>query len=83
MATIKQIQKFVVTCVIGDPIVRMVDDVVCRKGPPKCVRICLPVAGIQARTRSGGKCGATWEGGRGTNDVDKKGSEEVTAIYQR
>ena len=31
------------TCVIGDSIVRLVDDVVCRKGPPKC----LPGAGIQ------------------------------------
>ena len=36
------------TCVIGDSIVRLVVDVVCRKGPPKCfVRICLPGAGIQ------------------------------------
>ena len=35
MATIKQIQIFVVTCVIGDQIVRMVDDVVCMKGPPE------------------------------------------------
>ena len=35
------------TCVIGDSIVRLVDDVVCRKGPPKCVRICLPGAAIQ------------------------------------
>ena len=34
------------TCVIGDSILRLVDDVVCRKGPPKCVRICLPGAGI-------------------------------------
>ena len=51
------------TCVIGDSIVRLVDDVVCRKGPPKCVRICLPGAGNQGRTQSGGKCGGTWERG--------------------
>ena len=34
------------TIVVGDSIVRLVDDVVCRKGPPKCVRICLPDAGV-------------------------------------
>ena len=57
------------TCVIGDSIVRLVDDVVCRKGPPKCVRICLPGAGIQdVRNRvasvvgpgkGGGQCWST------------------------
>ena len=68
------------TCVIGDSIVRLVDDVVCRKGPPKCVRICLPGAGIQdVRNRVASMVGPG-KGGTvlvhvGTNDVDKKGSE--------
>ena len=35
------------TCVIGDSIVWLVDDLVCRKGPPKSMRICLPGTGIQ------------------------------------
>ena len=57
------------TCVIGDSIVRLVDDVVCRKGPPQCVRTCLPGAGIQdVRNRvasvvgpgkGGGQCWST------------------------
>ena len=75
------------TCVIGDSIVRLVDDVVCRKGPPKCVRICLPGAGIQdVRNRVASVVGPG-KGGAvlvhvGTNDVDKKGSEEVMGRYR-
>ena len=73
--------------VIGDSIVRLVDDVVCRKGPPKCVRICLPGAGIQdVRNRVASVVGPG-KGGAvlvhvGTNDVDKKGSEEVMGRYR-
>ena len=68
-------------------IVRLVDDVVCRKGPPKCVRICLPGAGIQdVRNRVASVVGPG-KGGAvlvhvGTNDVDKKGSEEVMGRYR-
>ena len=75
------------TCVIGDSIVRLVDDVVCRKGPPKCVRISLPGAGIHdVRNRVASVVGPGKEGAVlvhvGTNDVDKKGSEEVMGRYQ-
>ena len=68
-------------------IVRLVDDVVCRKGPPKCVRICLPGAGIQdVRNRVASVVGPGKRGAVlfqvGTNDVDKKGSEEVMGRYR-
>ena len=55
------------TCVIGHSIVRLVDDVVCRKGPPKCVRICLPGAGIQdVRNRVASVVGPGKGGGGGS-----------------
>ena len=59
----------------------------CRKGPPKCVRICLPGAGIQdVRNRVASVVGPG-KGGAvlvhvGTKDVDKKGSEEVMGRYR-
>ena len=77
------------TLVIGDSIVRLVDDVVCRK----CVRFCLPGAGIQAvRNRVTSVVGPGEGGGGGgggvlvhvgTNHVDKKGSEEVIGRYRQ
>ena len=56
---------------------------VCRKGPPKWVRICLPGAGIQAvRNRAAIGRGSTVLVHVGTNDVDKKGSEKVMGRYR-
>ena len=59
----------------------------CRKGPPKCVQIYFPGAGIQdVRNRVASVVGPG-KGGAvlvhvGTNDVDKKGSEEVMGRYR-
>ena len=51
------------TCVIGDSIVRLVDDVVCRKGPPEVRADLFAWRWHPGRTQSGGKCGGTWERG--------------------
>ena len=65
--------------VMGGSIVRLVDAEVCIKGPPKCVRICLPGAVFQAvRNRVASVVGPREE----TNDVDKKESEEVIGRYR-
>ena len=63
------------TCVIGDSTVRLVHDVVCRKGPQKCVRICLPGAGIQdVRNRVASVVGPE-KGGGGGGSVGPCGDE--------
>ena len=76
------------TCVIGDSIVRLVDDVVCRKGPRSaCGSVCMALA---SRTYAIG-WQVWWDLGRGggavlvhvgTNVVDKTGSEEVMGRYR-
>ena len=77
------------TLVTGESIIRPVNDVVCMRGPPKCVRICLPGADIQdVRNRVASVVGPR-KGGRGavlvhigTKDLVNKGSEEVMGRYR-
>ena len=75
------------TLVIWDSTIRLVDDEVCRRGPLKCLRICLPGAGIQdVRNMVADVVGPGKEGIAvvyvGTNDVDKKGSDEIMGRYR-
>lgn len=75
------------TIVMGDSLIRRVDSVVCRRGKGKCVRVCLPGAGlgdVQARV---GEVMGPGKGGSilvhaGTNDIGRKGSEEIMGRYR-